>query len=356
MNLILTVYHMLTSTGVLFKIVRKGGQLLLGRPVSAGYVGGDLSAGAFRIYESYEQFSSGADVHLNREEMIQDGDFIVVQRVGRDNQNDPSTYERILQLNAEIQAFDEDYMDHGIIVKNIPDTLVELKAALERYFEEQGTTNAEVSMGLLDSHIAECRNCPLTFGQTAEEDITYKITTILQAKYYANEAVRIALGSYVPKTVLTQKMVPMTKRYPPKQIGPIILDEICSMAKLEPFRATLEAILLRIHAQGCIVWTRTDITASSFLAEPEPVIRVSLLNVEEPLNVIWRLLHEFGHFLSPVAKQEDDKMEREELAWRKADELVKEYPTLVVHMDKYEQCKEQDLDTYRRFLDKKGQV
>jgi hypothetical protein len=112
---------MLNIQGELFKIVRPRGELLLGRVVSVGYLGGNLSKAAFRLHKDHAQLLSGEDVHLNQVQTIEDGRMIVVQRVLRDNQGEPSTYERILQLNTRIQAFKDDYHYYGIIVSNLPD-------------------------------------------------------------------------------------------------------------------------------------------------------------------------------------------------------------------------------------------
>ena len=201
MSLRLTIEEMANEAGHLFKIVLPGGQFLLGRVVRKGYFGGGLSTGSFRLYESFQQFDEGTDEHLRTEETIHEGQFVVVQRVDRHNFDHPSTYERILQLDGEIQAFKESYRDYGIIMRNLPDRLEELNAALATFHEEQKTFNSELVQDLLDSHIRECRNCPPSVGKTVEEDQQYKVMTISQAKYYAREAVLIALSRYVPTDV-----------------------------------------------------------------------------------------------------------------------------------------------------------
>jgi len=185
----------------LFKVVRPRGELLLGRVVVAGYHPENLSIGTFRLYDSFAQYDEKTD-ELNRKEItISDGQFIIVQRMNRHNFDQPSTYERILELDREIQAFKEDYHDYGIIVRNLPDKLEELKKAMEVYQEEQKTVNAELVQDYLDSHIRECRNCPGSFGKSIAEDQHYKVMTIRQAKYYAREAVIVALSIYAPPEV-----------------------------------------------------------------------------------------------------------------------------------------------------------
>jgi hypothetical protein len=201
MNLRLTVSQMMNTHGKLFKIARPGGELLLGRVVTKGYVGGATSTGGFRLYDDFQQFEDVVGEPDRKEITIHDGGFIVVQVVDRYNFDQPSTYERILALDREIQSFKESYRDYGIIVRNLPDKLEELKGALATYEEEQQTINTGMVEDLLEAHISECRKCPPSFGKTLEEDQAYKVMTIRQAKYYAREAVRIALSIYVPAKI-----------------------------------------------------------------------------------------------------------------------------------------------------------
>jgi hypothetical protein len=201
MGLRFSVSQMAHALGVLFKIVLPGGELLLGRVVSRGYMGGNLSTAAFRVYDDYQQFQQQEMEHERKEVTIHDGQFIVVQRVTEQNFDQSSTYERILSVDADIHAFKDDYHDFGIIVRNLPAKLQELKDLLATFHEEQRTVNTELVEGLLDSHITECRKCPPTWGKSLEEDEWYKMTTIRQAKYYAREAVMIALSVYKPREI-----------------------------------------------------------------------------------------------------------------------------------------------------------
>jgi hypothetical protein len=133
----------------------------------------------------------------------------------------------------------------------------------------------------------------------------------------------------------------------------MLLEEICTMGKLDlSYHSTLEKIISRIEKDGCSVMTRYDIKSSSYepYADREPIARVSLKEVEDPLYIIWRLLHEYGHYLSGKRKPEDRTMDREELAWKYADELVRQYPDLHLRIDNFEKCKGQDLESYRRAL------
>lgn len=87
-------------------------------------------------------------------------------------------------------------------------------------------------------------------------------------------------------------------------MNPRLVDEICSVGKLESYRIVLEEILIRIHNNGCRVSTRYDVDFSNFWEDLEKGnrIQVSLRKVEKPLDIIWKLLHEFGHHLSGPQK------------------------------------------------------
>jgi len=132
-----------------------------------------------------------------------------------------------------------------------------------------------------------------------------------------------------------------------------LLDEILTVGKLDAkYRSTLETIIVRIEADGCRVMTRYDISSSSYAAysDGQSIARISLKDVDEPMNIIWRLLHEYGHFLTGKIKLNDSMIDREERAWQYADDLVKEYPDLLLRINEYERCKAHDLKTYREYL------
>ena len=131
-----------------------------------------------------------------------------------------------------------------------------------------------------------------------------------------------------------------------------LIDEIFTVGKLNPmYRATLEEIIVRIEADGCQVMTRYDISSSSYEAysDGQCIARVSLKDVDEPMNIVWRLLHEYGHFLSGQIQLNDRMIDREERAWQYADDL-KEYPDLLLCIHDYERCKAHDIKTYQEFL------
>jgi hypothetical protein len=79
--------------------------------------------------------------------------------------------------------------------------------------------------------------------------------------------------------------------------NPRTLDEICKVASLEAYRPVLERIIRSINALDCRLATKYNEQKSTlYWSEPGgPLIRVNLLFNEEPLHVIWALLHEQGH-------------------------------------------------------------
>ena len=131
---------------------------------------------------------------------------------------------------------------------------------------------------------------------------------------------------------------------------PRLVEEICAKTKLDVgYHNTLATIIARIEGGGCEVLTRDDGIPSSYdpYTSRPPIIRVNLRDVDDPLNIFWRLFHEYGHHLSGDRQKGDHDLDREELAWQKADELIVEYPDLLLCKDDYERCREHDLNTYR---------
>lgn len=99
-----------------------------------------------------------------------------------------------------------------------------------------------------------------------------------------------------------------------------LLDEICETAHLQSYRATLSEIVAKIEEDGCWVYTDHYGTESVYTSPLDcaPIIRLSLVGIDKPLWVIWRLLHEYGHHLSGRRQLNDTDIMREELAWNHA--------------------------------------
>jgi hypothetical protein len=127
-------------------------------------------------------------------------------------------------------------------------------------------------------------------------------------------------------------------------VPPRLVDEICDIGKLKEFRSPLTDLITRIYAEGLKVSTRYDIGQSSIFRGH---IRVTLVGVIEPLDIIWEMMHEYGHFLSGERKPEDSDIQREEMAWSYADKLISSFPELLKHRDAYTICRERCLKSYR---------
>lgn len=129
-----------------------------------------------------------------------------------------------------------------------------------------------------------------------------------------------------------------------------LLDEFCDRGQLEEYRQVLDQIFNTIYAVGVKISARYDVEFSNFEAydNQDERIRISLKNVDIPLDVIWILFHEFGHFQSDKKKPTDTEIYREELAWGYADITFGQYPELSEKIDSYELCKKRCLNTYYR--------
>lgn len=128
-----------------------------------------------------------------------------------------------------------------------------------------------------------------------------------------------------------------------------LINEFCINGKLEPFRELITKILDDIQKSGVNISTRYDVDFSNFedfSSVERQRIRVSLKNVKEPLEIIWILFHEYGHFLSDRRKKEDSQIAREEVAWEKAKEIINNYSELNKFSDSFERCKKRCLNSY----------
>lgn len=128
-----------------------------------------------------------------------------------------------------------------------------------------------------------------------------------------------------------------------------LINEFCDNGKLEPFRDLITKILDDIQESGVKISTRYDVDFSNFedfRSVESKRIRVSLKSVKEPLEIIWILFHEYGHFLSDRRKKEDSQIAREELAWEKAEDIIKNYSELNEFSDSFERCKKRCLNSY----------
>ncbi|MFC7524152.1 hypothetical protein ACFQRK_09375 [Parapedobacter sp. GCM10030251] len=80
---------------------------------------------------------------------------------------------------------------------------------------------------------------------------------------------------------------------------------------------------------------------------------IGISNRTEPLEVIWSLLHEYGHLLQrpPTDLEQTDgtpeKYEREKDAWRKAEDKFTEYSALCTYFDNFQAYREFSESSYK---------
>lgn len=127
-----------------------------------------------------------------------------------------------------------------------------------------------------------------------------------------------------------------------------LINEICKNGLLEEYRDTIRAILEEIFANGAKVSCKYNETASNIDRDRvRPYhIRVSMIEVKHPLNIIWNILHEYGHYLDWPVKQEDSRIDREKTAWRYAEQMLPKYPKLLDGIAYFEHHKNWCLSTY----------
>ena len=136
-----------------------------------------------------------------------------------------------------------------------------------------------------------------------------------------------------------------------------LLNELCKNGNLEDHREPLASLLDLIIESGVKISTRYDTPASNYEAyvDADKRIRISLVNVVDPLDIVWKTMHEFGHYLSGKRKPEDHTMDREELAWRHADNILLKFPYFISFKEQYETCKQSCLHSYYEYFRLKKQ-
>lgn len=110
------------------------------------------------------------------------------------------------------------------------------------------------------------------------------------------------------------------------------IKEICTKGDILQYEQIINTQTHKIVEKGCSISCRYDRGHSVFEQQPDkpPHIRISLIDKKPtPLNIIWAILHEYGHLVSGNKKKEDDTIDREELAWENAQKELKEYPELL---------------------------
>jgi hypothetical protein len=111
-----------------------------------------------------------------------------------------------------------------------------------------------------------------------------------------------------------------------------LIDEFCKVGKLETHRNVLEDIFTGFELKPVGISCRTDGFSSSAEAGPNGThIRINVRDRENPLHIIWDLLHEYGHFFNGPVDDKTDKNKvalREYRAWQFASDFFNVFPEL----------------------------
>ena len=131
------------------------------------------------------------------------------------------------------------------------------------------------------------------------------------------------------------------------------INEFCANGYLENFKQVIVAIFKEINTENCQISARYDENKSSHIFSGEKCrIQITLQNVyEEPIEVIWTILHEFGHHLSGKADKYRKHdflytIEREKLAWKLARFKAIAHPLLLKQIDSFDRYSEKCIESY----------
>jgi hypothetical protein len=128
------------------------------------------------------------------------------------------------------------------------------------------------------------------------------------------------------------------------------IKEIVVKGGLQYYEAEVSAIITKILAKGCKVRPVEFKGPSMLSTTPDGcIIQVGVKDRENPFDIIWDFLHEYGHFLSGPPKSEDLRLKREELAWKFAKTELNQYPKLLLRKEEFETYREKCLNDYHRF-------
>lgn len=127
-----------------------------------------------------------------------------------------------------------------------------------------------------------------------------------------------------------------------------LVNELCVNGNLVKFRETIYRMLTVIYQNGATVSCKYNETASNIDSNPERPkhIRVSMIQVKDPLNIVWNIMHEYGHYLDWPRIIDHTVIEREENAWKLAEIEIQKYPQLVKEIERFKKHRDWCLETY----------
>jgi hypothetical protein len=130
------------------------------------------------------------------------------------------------------------------------------------------------------------------------------------------------------------------------------IDEFCNIGKLESFRTSVSQLFKHIEASGCTISSRQDEKRSSHeFNNKKCIMRICLLDIyNEPIEIIWTILHEFGHHITgkPSEKQIDfsSKLDRERIAWQEGRLIALNFPAFTERIYDFDKYANHCLQTY----------
>jgi hypothetical protein len=128
---------------------------------------------------------------------------------------------------------------------------------------------------------------------------------------------------------------------------------ICSYGDLACYKSIISNLVDKTDELNCTISCRCDGIRSSIeqsiYDHVESRIRIDLMNKnQEPLHIIWDILHELGHLIS--GKKNDTvrySIERERIAWEIAYREMMQYEALSIYSDDFIRYKDKCLKSYR---------
>lgn len=135
------------------------------------------------------------------------------------------------------------------------------------------------------------------------------------------------------------------------------VGEFCDAGGLEEYREEVELIFAKIYEKECRISSQVYDTQCKHEFFPDGcLIRISFKKPFDKVEeMIWTILHEFGHHLSgriPMCDQEDKSkiVAREKEAWRLARLEVLRYPRLAAQMADFDRYAAELIAGYVRVL------
>lgn len=86
------------------------------------------------------------------------------------------------------------------------------------------------------------------------------------------------------------------------------INEFIQKGNLSEFNHEVDSILRKILSQGCTICCHYISGKSSYNSGPPPIIRIEMNNRNVPVQIIWDILHEYGHFLSGEHEKNGPKL------------------------------------------------